>query len=158
MSKGSLFNVYFLLFISGALLALVIIYVMIYGGLGVAKSLLYYEARTIVETLSSSVSAVASHQGDFKTGIIYKGSLPSGVCDLKIQGNTVSMNIPEQIIPSAPAGVQVNKVKIQASQATMEIPVPNYIKIQPFTATCEKGVAKSILIQKQGNKIWFIAQ
>ncbi|MBS3054875.1 MAG: hypothetical protein J4452_00075 [Candidatus Aenigmarchaeota archaeon] len=156
MPKGSMFNIYFLLFVSGAILALVIIYVMIYGGLGVAKSLLYYEARTVVETLASTTSAVASHHGEFLTGIIYRGSLPSGICDLKVEGNKVTMKIPEQLIPTSPTDVKIKEAKIQASESTMEIPVPNYIQIKPFTAKCEKGISRSILIQKQGNEVWFV--
>jgi len=156
MFKGALFNLYFLLFVSGAILAIVVVYVMIFGGLGVAKSLLYYEARTVVETLASTTSAVASHHGDFRTGIIYKGSLPSGVCDLKVENNKVTMKIPEQLISTTPTDVKIRQVKIKASEATMEISVPKYIQIKPFTAQCEKGVARSILIQKQGNSVWFI--
>ncbi|MFH0710998.1 MAG: hypothetical protein V1944_00300 [Candidatus Aenigmatarchaeota archaeon] len=156
MLKGSMFNIYFLLFVSGAILALVLIYVMIYGGLGIAKSLLYYEARTVVETLASSTSAVASYHGDFKTGIIYKGSLPSGVCDLKIENNMITMKIPEQLVPTTPTDVKINEVKIKASESQMEIPAPDYIQIKSFAAKCEKGISKSILIQKQGNLIWFM--
>jgi hypothetical protein len=148
-----MFNVYFLLFVSGAILAIVLIYAMIFGGLGVAKSLLYYDARTIVEMLASETSAVASHQGDFNRAMIYRGSLPSGVCDFKVEDNKISMKIPEQLV--SPLGVRYAEVKVKTTEAQMEIPVPKYIEIKPFTATCEKGVSRTIIIQKQGNLIWF---
>ena len=156
MNKGSMFTLYFLLFVGGAILAMVLIYVMIFGGLGIAKSLLYYDARTIVESLASDTSAVASHNGDFKHELIYKGSLPSGICDLNIVGNKISMKIPEQVLPKLSAQeIATKKIQIKESEAQMDIPVPNYVQIKSFTAKCESGISKSIVIHKEGNQIWF---
>jgi hypothetical protein len=156
MSKGVNVTSYILFFVSSAIIILVILYAMIYGGFGVAKSLTFYDANTIVESLASDTSAVASFQGNFHTGLIYKGALPSGVCDLTVQDNKISMSIPEQLVPRLSSQESNSlKVPVKATQSTMEIPVPNYVQIKPFTATCKNGVSKSILIQKQGDQIWF---
>jgi len=148
MLKGTMFITYFLLFMGSVTLAVILIYMMIYGGLGMAKSLVYYDARVQAEAISGLISAVASHTGDFR--IVY--NLPDRDCELEINENTVKVKFSEKALKDTG-----KIIKMAQSENEIYIIKPNYVKITPSKILCDGNIKKSIVIQKFGNDIGVIS-
>jgi len=148
MLKGTMFITYFLLFIGSVTLAVILVYLMLYGGLGMAKSLVYYDARVQTEAIGGLISAVASHSGDFR--VIY--NLPTRDCELDISEDKVKITFSEKALK------ETGKViKMAKSESELYIIKPNYVKLKSAKILCDENQKKSIAIQKIGNDMSVIS-
>jgi len=148
LKGGVMFIQYFLLFIGSVTLATILVYLMLYGGLGIAKSLVYYDARVQAEAVSGLISAAASHSGDFR--IVY--TLPTRDCVLEITGDRVKISFSEKALQ------ETGKIiKMAKSESEIFVIKPNYVTLKPSKISCDVNAKKTIAIQKFGNEIGVVS-
>lgn len=148
MLKGLITIHYMLYFVGEIALALILVYLMLYGGFGIAKSLASYDARSNVETLAGILSAVSSHTGSFR--LTY--SLPNRECKLEITQNKIKMTFPSTTV-KIESGSQI---KLSQGEGELFIAKPDYVKIKPLSTSCSSTSKKTILIYKEGNDVELI--
>lgn len=148
MLKGSLFTTYFLFFIGSLMTAIVLVYVLLWGGLGIVKAMTYYNARANVELLSSLLSASSSFNGNFSFDYNFP---PRTNCTLSITEDSVNMTIPS-------GAVFVSNTEIRVKTETsflMKVTKPDYTQISKFDTTCDPETSKSLYSDKLDDGINF---
>jgi hypothetical protein len=146
MLKGGMFTTYFLIFIGSIIVSLVLVYMLFYGGLGIASSMIYYDTRANVEVFTGLVSAASSHNGDFR--IVF--SLPPGKCELEVSQDKVRMKIPQGDIK-----IESQEIKVKMSETTMSIVKPDYVNIGSFKTSCSETEKRMVIIEKIENEVRF---
>ncbi len=122
MLKGMMFSTYMIFFIGSLIMAIVLVYFLLWGGLGIVKAMTYYNSRANVELLSSLLSASSSFNGNFSFDYDFP---PRTNCTLSITGDLVNMTIPS-------GAVFVNNTEILIKKETsfvMTITKPDYMQI-----------------------------
>ncbi|MEM5800694.1 MAG: hypothetical protein QXD54_03895 [Candidatus Aenigmatarchaeota archaeon] len=150
MVKGSLFTTYFMMFIGGIIVALVLIYVILYGGVGIATSMGFYDARANAQRLSSLISASSSFYGNFSFEFRVKGL---SKCTVNISEEKVKFKVPGGVKIEPEEGEGPEMIIKETSEITFVIVKPNYINVEKFDKYCtEQGLF--ISSRKEGDKIW----
>jgi hypothetical protein len=148
MVKGSLFTTYFLMFIGGIIVALVLVYVILYGGIGIATSAGFYDAKANAQRLSSLISVASSFSGNFSFSMAVP-YLPK--CTVNISNEEVKFKVPGGVKIEGQGPEMVIK---ETSEITYQIVKPIYINVEKFDTECtDQGLL--IYSIKEGDKIWF---
>jgi hypothetical protein len=154
--KGTTFVTYFLIFLGSVVLSLVLVYLLLFGGLGIIRSMGHYDARLNSETISSLYSSSSSFQGSFRT--IY--SLPEGKCTLTITENSIKMKIPSgSVIVGGQDVAKGEKTVVEVKKTTeieKQIIKPDDISVKSFSTQCSEQEKVQLVIQKEGNEIGVI--
>jgi len=147
MLKGSLFTTYFLFFIGSLVTAIILVYFILWGGLGIIKTLTYYSARANAELISSLISASSSFYGDFDFTYEFE---PMN-CSLEIKENEVNVTIPSSTVFVERTQIVIKKT----SEFILPITKPDYITINEFSTECDPEVKKSFNSAKHEDDIGF---
>lgn len=135
----------------GPVLALILLYIMLYGVGGTVKSLVYYDARANLEILTGLISAMSSHSGSFR--ITY--TLPPRECTIEVTENKVKVKFPA-VTARLGTGMPLGAGKLPQSEGELFIIKPDYVKVKPFSTSCIANAKKTILIYKEGNEIGLV--
>ena len=148
MVKGSLFTTYFILFIGGLILAILLVYAVLWGGIGIAKSWSFYDTKAQAQRLSSLISAASSFSGNFY--FHYHVSYLTK-CTVNISQDEVKVTIPSGAKIEQAGGKYVIK---KTTSTTYPIIKPDYIIVKKLDKECnENGI--SIYSEKIGDEISF---
>jgi hypothetical protein len=144
---GSILTTYLLFFIASVALALVMVYLLLFSGVGIIMTLTHYDTKSNVETLTSLISSSSSFSGNFQT--IY--ALPAGNCKVEITSTSLKMTIPAGKLNIGGKEIEISK----DSETEMSIIKPNYVEITPFIVSCNANLKQTIVISKVGNNVEF---
>ena len=146
--KASMFIAYFLLLIGALIVSLVLIYLILWGGLGIILTLTFYDARANVEYLTGLISAASSFYGNFS----FQYAFPPGIsCELEIKEDKVNMTVPSGTYLIGSSEIIFKK----KTELKLPITKPKDLKVEDFYEKCDPNFQKILIAVKEGDEMRF---
>lgn len=135
-----------LTFVGSLILALILVYFLLFSGVGITKALIQYDARAVAETIASTISALASFNGT--SNFIF--ALPITNCTLNITQSSVRIKFLGTTLQ-----VEGREIKTEKSEHEMPIVNPENVKILPNNFECDSSQQLFLFITKDSNVVSF---
>ena len=149
MLKGSVITTHMLLFLGSMIMALGLMFALLYLGVGMLTGSEIYDAKMMSEMLSGAISALSSTS--LNGTIVFR--LPAGVCIINITEEKTKVTIPTGMLVLEEKSAEV----VREQTAELNNIRPDYIKINSFNTECGKNKVKILVINKVQNDIIFEA-
>ena len=147
MLKGSVIITHMLLFLGSLILAVGLMFSLLYLGVSILTRSEIYDAKMMSEMLTGAISALSSTS--LNGTIVFK--LPAGNCTVNITEDKTNVTIPAGILVLEEKTAEV--VKEQSS--ILNNKRPDYIKINSIETECDLRRPKLFAIHKEGDEIKF---
>jgi hypothetical protein len=147
MLKGSVITTHMLLFLGSMIMAVGLMFSLLYVGVGLLTKSEIYDAKMMSEMLSGAISVLSSTS--LNGTVIFR--IPVGLCVINITEDKTKVTI-----PTGNLFIQKKTAKVVREQTSELSNIrPDYIKIHPINTECSKKQVKIFVIQKIENDISF---